>query len=120
MIEYQEARKIAGMLAAVGEPTRMLILHRLAQGPHFVGQLAELIDIPMVNMSHHLGVMKQAGLLDDVKNGRRVIYSLRADVFTPGGGGDVVGTLQVGAMRLVLVQLPNGQAKKRGKKKGDE
>src|SRR2546423_330329 len=87
MIEFPDAKKVAGMLAAVGEPTRMLILYRLAQGPHHVGLLAELIGIPMVNMSHHLGVMRQAGLLDDEKDGRRVVYKFRPEIFSPAANG---------------------------------
>lgn len=108
MIEFPDAKKVAGMLAAVGEPTRMLILYRLAEGPHHVGKLAELIGIPMVNMSHHLGVMRQAGLLDDEKDGRRVVYKFRPEIFSP-GAGDVLGTLSLGAYRLTMVKA-NGAA----------
>lgn len=108
MIEFPDAKKVAGMLAAVGEPTRMLILYRLAEGPHHVGQLAGLIGIPMVNMSHHLGVMRQAGLLDDEKDGRRVVYKFRPEVFTP-GEGEVLGTLHLGNYRMKMVKA-NGAA----------
>src|SRR5579884_758302 len=104
MIDFSDAKRVSGMLAAVGEPTRMLILYRLAQGPHHVGQLAELIGIPMVNMSHHLGVMRQAGLLDDEKDGRRVVYKFRPEIFTPGNGGEVLGTLAIGMYRLVIMK----------------
>ena len=55
MIEYLAAKKIAALLAAIGEPTRLQILFRLAVRPQNVGELAEAIGIPMVNMSHHLG-----------------------------------------------------------------
>ncbi len=102
MIEFNDARRVAGMLAAVAEPTRMLILHRLSQGPHHVGQLAELVGIPMVNMSHHLGVMRQAGLLEDEKDGRRVIYRLRPDIFSAGGPDGAAGTLDLGLYRLTI------------------
>src|SRR3954463_15843268 len=108
MIEFPNAKRVAGMLAAVGEPTRMLILSRLAQGPHHVGQLAGLIGIPMVNMSHHLGVMRQAGLLDDEKDGRRVVYQFRPEIFAPAGNGDALGTLTVGRYKLTI--LKNGSA----------
>src|SRR5215218_3589343 len=102
MIEFPDAKKVAGMLAAVGEPTRLLILFRLAQGPHHVGALAELLDVPMVNMSHHLGVMRQAGVLDDEKDGRKVNYKLRPEVFTPGTTPETLGVLTLGNFRVVL------------------
>jgi DNA-binding transcriptional ArsR family regulator len=118
MIEFNDAKKIASMLAAIGEPTRMLILYRLAQGPHHVGQLAELIGIPMVNMSHHLGVMRQAGLLDDEKDGRRVVYKFRSNIFTPGNGSpDVLGTLNLGLYRLVILRADDLSAPPRVRRK---
>jgi DNA-binding transcriptional ArsR family regulator len=102
MIDYPDAKKVAGMLAAVGEPTRMLILYRLALGPHHVGKLAELIGIPMVNMSHHLGVMRQAGLLDDEKDGRRVVYHFRPEIYTPGDGEETLAILTLGTYRIII------------------
>jgi DNA-binding transcriptional ArsR family regulator len=104
MIDYSDAKRVAGMLAAVGEPTRMMILYRLAQGPHHVGQLAGMLGVPMVNMSHHLGVMRQAGLLDDEKDGRRVVYRFRPEIFTAGNGADpdVLATLTFGKYKLVI------------------
>lgn len=102
MIDYTDAKKVAGMLAAVGEPTRLLILYRLAQGPHHVGALAETIGIPMVNMSHHLGVMRQAGLLDDEKDGRRVVYRFHPDISLESNDPQTLATLAIGQYRLVI------------------
>lgn len=112
MIDFYEAKRVAGMLAAVGEPTRMMILYRLAQGPHHVGQLAEALGVPMVNMSHHLGVMRQAGLLEDEKDGRRVVYRFRSEIFTPttGDDPDVLATLNLGMYRLVIRKSDGGAA----------
>jgi ArsR family transcriptional regulator len=108
MIEFQEARRVAGMLAAVAEANRLRVLLHLTRGPHHVGQLAALLGVPMVNMSHHLGVLRQAGLLDDAKDGRRVVYSLRPDVYTPGGGPDAIGTLRIGTYSLTLLRAADG------------
>lgn len=102
MTEFSEARKVAALLAAVAEPTRLRVLWHLAKGPQHVGALADLVDIPMVNMSHHLGVMRQAGVLDDSKDGRRVIYKLRPEVFTPGTTPDILGVLTLGNFRVVM------------------
>ncbi|MCZ2344128.1 MAG: metalloregulator ArsR/SmtB family transcription factor [Bacteroidales bacterium] len=102
MIEYQEARRIAGILAAVGEPTRMLILHQLTQSSQYVGQLSEQLGIPMVNMSHHLGVMRQAGLVEDSKQGRRVLYTVNPEIFSSQGPQDSLGVLDLGHVRLIL------------------
>jgi DNA-binding transcriptional ArsR family regulator len=104
MIEFTEARKVAAMMAAIAEPTRLMILHQLTEGPRHVGQLARTLDIPMVNMSHHLGVMRSAGILEDHKNGRRVQYALRPEIYRPGGSPDAIGTLSLGSYRLILLK----------------
>jgi DNA-binding transcriptional ArsR family regulator len=98
--DYQAARRIALRLAALAEPTRLRVLDRLAQGPLHVGALAELLGVPMVNLSHHLGVMRQAGIVEDEKDGRRVIYRLHPDVFGPGDGPDVVAVLVVDGYKV--------------------
>jgi DNA-binding transcriptional ArsR family regulator len=116
MMEFSHARKVAGMFAALAEPTRLQIAYHLASGPHHVSQLAELVGAPMVNMSHHLGVMRQAGLLDDEKQGRKVVYQFRPEVFTPGTENGNLGTLNIGPFRLVMRATADASSAK-GRKK---
>src|SRR5262245_17549291 len=117
MMEFADARRAAAMLAALAEPTRLRIIFLLARGPHHVSQLAELVGAPMVNMSHHLGVMRQSGVLEDEKDGRKVVYRFRDGIFSNGDGNDILGTLQLGPFRVVLrangeaPQLPKSRAK---------
>jgi ArsR family transcriptional regulator len=102
MMEFAEARRAAAVLEALAEPTRLRIVFHLASGPHHVSQLAELIGTPMVNMSHHLGVMRNAGLLQDEKEGRKVIYRFRPEIFTAGNGDGVLGTIAIGPFRVII------------------
>src|SRR5579871_4775583 len=102
MTEYAEARKVAELLAAISEPTRLLVLWELAKGPMHVGAISDAVGVKMVNMSHHLGVMRQSGVLDDEKEGRKVVYKLNPEVFTPGTTPDILGTLTLGQFRVVL------------------
>jgi len=115
MMEFSHARKVAGMLAALAEPTRLQIAFYLASGPHHVSQLAELVGAPMVNMSHHLGVMRQAGLLDDEKQGRKVVYQFRPGIFTPGGENGILGTLNIGPLRVYIRNTGDMAAKAKKK-----
>lgn len=117
MMEFADARRAAVVLAALAEPTRLRIVFHLARGPHHVSQLADLVGTPMVNMSHHLGVMRTAGLLEDEKDGRKVIYKFRADVFTSGDGDGVLGTLSIGPFRVVIKAPDETAAKAKPKKK---
>jgi DNA-binding transcriptional ArsR family regulator len=122
MTDFSEARKVAALIAAVSEPTRLQVLWQLARGPMHVGALSDAVDIKMVNMSHHLGVMRQAGILDDTKDGRKVVCTLKPEIFTPGTTPDVLGVLTLGNFRVVMwakTEPPpaTGSSKKTRKKK---
>lgn len=110
MMDFADARRAAVVLAALAEPTRLRIVFHLARGPHHVSQLAELVGTPMVNMSHHLGVMRQAGLLEDEKDGRKVVYRFRSDVFSAGDGTETLGVLTIGPFRVVIRAQSEGPA----------
>ena len=71
-------RRTAAFLAAVGEPIRVRIVRFLADGPKNVTEIATAVGIPIVNASHHLGVMRAGGVATDEKDGRFVLYSLVA------------------------------------------
>lgn len=114
MIELSVARKVSDMLAALGEPTRMKLIEQLTEGPQYVGHLAQVLKIPLVNVSHHLGVLRSAGLLDYTKEGRRVSYAINPQIFTPSTSADSYGTLAIGPYTLTIVRKPN-DVSKRGK-----
>lgn len=113
MIDIERAKKVARMVAAVGEPTRMAVLHRLAESPRHVGELAELAGVPMVNMSHHLGVLRLAGLVQDVKTGRRVLYSLHPEVYEPSDAPEQLGVLNMGPYKMILARPASKGRKKK-------
>jgi DNA-binding transcriptional ArsR family regulator len=117
MTPFDDARKAAAMLVGLAEPTRLRIAYQLARGPQHVGKLAELLDIPMVNMSHHLSVMRQAGLIEDTKEGRHVRYSFRAGVLSAGDGDNILAILAIGSLRVVLrvKDQPRNEPKARAK-----
>ena len=62
--------------AAIGEPTRLGILFLLTRGEHTVTNIATALRVEIVNISHHLKLLRQAGLVSSVKDGRLMIYSL--------------------------------------------
>jgi len=102
MMPYADARAVARMFAALGEPTRLKIATHLLAGPSHVGALAEVVGEPMVNVSHHLGVMRQAGVLEDEKKGRQVFYRFRDGVFEAGGEDGMAATLTFGPYRVYV------------------
>lgn len=62
---------------ALNDPKRLLILHALAAGPASVGHLADVVDATVANVSQHLAVLRESGVVDSTRDGLNVIYSLR-------------------------------------------
>ena len=82
MTDPKVATEVARQLQAIAEPNRIRIIDCLRTGAKNVTQLATLLDVEIVNVSHHLGVLKSAGLVEDRKDGRFVIYSLHPKFFS--------------------------------------
>ena len=120
MIAIKDARVVADLLAGIGDPVRIVAFHHLTSGPHFVGQLAELIGIPIVNMSHHLGVMRGAKIVDSFKKGRMVMYFLNPEFYTTVDSKTAIGDLQAGQWTVTIVKPSTGTttAKKPAASKG--
>jgi DNA-binding transcriptional ArsR family regulator len=71
-----QPRRCAELLAALAAPERLQIVRLLAAGAHSVSEIVEALEIPALNISHHLTVLKHARLIQGQKQGRFVIYSL--------------------------------------------
>ncbi len=63
-------------LGALASPDRLRMIRLLRDGPRNVGQIAAGLGIAVVNASHHLNVLLEAGLVCNRKDGRHVVYSL--------------------------------------------
>jgi len=81
MTDEHQAKKCAKMLQAIAERNRIHIIEGLRTGSKNVTELAKALDVEIVNVSHHLGVLRTAGLVEDVKDGRFVVYSLHPKIF---------------------------------------
>ena len=66
----------ADMLRALGDPQRLRVLIRLAEGELNVGQLAELEKEKITTMSARLKVLLTARLLKRRRVGQTIIYAL--------------------------------------------
>jgi DNA-binding transcriptional ArsR family regulator len=99
--------RCAELLSALAAPQRLTIIRFLADGPHTVTEIADMLAVPAVNVSHHLMVLKHARLIRGTKKGRFVWYAL-----TPGVLEDVMeagvprDALNLGCCRL---ELPAGK-----------
>lgn len=65
-------------MRALGEPTRLRLVRQLIGGAKPVTELCETLHVTTYNVSKHLRVLKEAGLLEVEKQGQQRIYSLAA------------------------------------------
>lgn len=73
---YLQSARIGQALAS---PQRLRLLNRLAQRPHTVGQLAEILGESKASTSAHLKVLRAACLVEDERRGREVWCRLASD-----------------------------------------
>jgi DNA-binding transcriptional ArsR family regulator len=63
-------------LDALGDATRMAIFQRLGNGPQAVNEIAGTLPVSRPAVSQHLKVLKDAGLVQDRREGTRRVYRL--------------------------------------------
>lgn len=68
-------------MRALADPTRREILKALRQGDLAAGEIASRFPITAASISHHLNVLKEAGLVAADREGRSIVYSLNSTVF---------------------------------------
>lgn len=69
--------------SALGDPTRRMILSRLARGKASVSELAEPHKMALPSFMGHLKKLEDAGLITSSKEGRVRTCELAPDAFTP-------------------------------------
>ena len=74
---------IAQRFRIIGEPMRIKLLDRLRDGEASVQELTEALDASQQNVSKHLGVLHQAGIVSRRKERNHVFYAIADEsVFT--------------------------------------
>jgi ArsR family transcriptional regulator len=69
--------KKAEILKSMAHPLRLAVVDFLKDGPQCVCDIAEHVGSERSNVSRHLSVMTNAGVLDHRKEGLKVIYRLK-------------------------------------------
>jgi len=67
---------IADTFKALSDSTRREILNLLSSGSKTAGEIGERFSMTGATISHHLSVLKQAGLVSDEKQGKYILYEL--------------------------------------------
>lgn len=66
----------ATLCKAIADPKRLLIIEALRRGPRTVGELSTDLDLSQSNVSQHLAILRQRGVVRARRLGNNVFYSL--------------------------------------------
>ena len=72
--EYYELH--ASVCKGLADPKRLLILDALRDGERSVSEICDLVNLPQSNVSQHLAVMRNKGLVVTRRDGQRVFYAV--------------------------------------------
>jgi DNA-binding transcriptional ArsR family regulator len=67
---------VAGRFRILSEPVRLRILQRLQEGEASVGTLVEDLTLNQANVSKHLQLLHQAGVVNRRREGLQVFYRI--------------------------------------------
>jgi DNA-binding transcriptional ArsR family regulator len=67
----------ARLCKALADPKRLLIINVLRDGPKSVSELTGELDLSQSNVSQHLAVLRERGVVQATREGNSVFYSLR-------------------------------------------
>ena len=73
-VSFQQSSK------ALADPTRRQILELLREGPLTAGEIGGRFPMTAATISHHLSVLREAGLVLDERRGKYIYYELNMTV----------------------------------------
>ena len=71
-----EATSCASRLKVLADETRLAVVEQLLDGPKHVSEINETLQIEPSLLSHHLKVLREAGLVTSERDGKQVLYQL--------------------------------------------
>jgi DNA-binding transcriptional ArsR family regulator len=70
------AQRATGLLKAMSNPVRLLVLCQLAESEKSVGELERVVDVSQSALSQHLALLRSRGLVTSRRAGQTIYYSL--------------------------------------------
>ena len=80
MSKYRNTKILNTLFKALNDPIRRDILDLLKDKDMSAGDIAEHFNIGKPTISHHLDLLRQAGLVTSAKQGQFIIYSISTTV----------------------------------------
>ncbi|WP_168123204.1 metalloregulator ArsR/SmtB family transcription factor [Paenibacillus sp. HB172176] len=79
LVDDEMAAKLADLFKALGDPTRVRIIHALLQSELCVHDLTEVLGMGQSAISHQLRLLRNMRIVKRRKSGKTVYYSLDDD-----------------------------------------
>ncbi len=74
---YQEVFKLhAELLKALSHPKRLEIIQLLRHKRLCVGDIQKMLDLPQANLSQHLQILRDAGVVKTKRSGKKIFYEI--------------------------------------------
>ncbi len=94
-LSQDQAERVAGLMKALSDPVRLRLMSLIAAADEAcVCDLTAPFTVSQPTISHHLKVLRDAGLVDGERRGTWVWYRARREAL------DAIGGLFAGALRL--------------------
>lgn len=88
----------AGLLKVLADDTRLAVVKQLIHGPKHVGEINRELQVEQTLLSHHLKVLREAGIVEAHREGKAMCYRLAPHVESRRRGE----TIELGCCRLVF------------------
>jgi DNA-binding transcriptional ArsR family regulator len=95
-------------LRALGEDTRVRIVGLLIDSPLDVNEISKRLGVSQYNVSKHLRILREAGLLEVEKSGRQRLYALPDRIRRQAEAGSV---LDLGCCSFQFAQAGESESK---------
>lgn len=66
----------ADICQTLSDPKRLMLLHELREGEKSVGQLVSNLGLPQANVSRHLAILRERGIVLTRRQGTTIYYRL--------------------------------------------
>ena len=76
----EESASCASLLRVLADETRLAVVEGLLQGPRCVSEINEGLGVEPSLLSHHLRVLRDAGIVNAKRQGKQVFYELTRQV----------------------------------------
>jgi ArsR family transcriptional regulator len=76
MPDLPVANSCAKMLKVLADEVRLAVVEQLLDGPKHVAEINEHLQVEQTLLSHHLRVLREAGIVQSQRDGKSVLYRL--------------------------------------------